>query len=369
MGHRNFCNFNQLAQQVSNFENVNAVTFAAVMKVVFVSAPPSAGRVHRASMLLEQALQELCLRQQGYECMVLPGNELPGMFAFAERRKQKQAITDLHPDLVIYASPVNLLPVRGLRTVVLLTAGADAPENKPAAKHDPKLAGFITDSSQLKKEISRSLEIPSEKINVVHFFEDITPNENAANFRDEHTSGKEYFFYCGPIDAESQWERVLQAFSQFKKWQHSGLQLLLAGDINPTYNTIFREKLNAYKYHSDVFTIDTTNAEKNQLITAAFSVLSTGNSFNERMDIINAFSARIPVIAHNGDISKDLCGDSALYANFTDQKDLSQQMISIYKNEGIYNHLVEKGRLSASRFSRQQMLDELHQSLLAATEQ
>lgn len=363
LGHRNFCNLNQLNDRVSNFENANAVTFAAVMKVVLVGAPE--GRVNLAGLMLERALQELCL-QQGYELITLPGNELPGMFAFAERKRQKQAITDLHPDLVMYASPVNLLPIRGLRIVVLLMAGADAPENARPAKHDPKLSGYITDSSQLKKEISRSTEIPPEKIDVVQFFEHIASNPDPSSTRDEHTSGKEYFFYSGPIDAEGQWERVLQAFSQFKKWQQSGLQLLLAGDIDPNYNSIFREKLNAYKYRNDIII---ANAEKNQLLTAAFSVLSTGNSFNERIDIITAFSTGIPVIAHNGNISKELCGDSALYANFTDHKDLSQQMISVYKNEGIFNHLVEKGRLTSSRFNRQQMLDDLHKGMLAAIEQ
>lgn len=339
------------------------------MRIVFVSAPPSDVLAQQASLMLEQAVQELCLRQPGYECIVLPGNELPGMLAFGERRKQTQSIVDLQPDLVIYASPVNLLPVRGLRMLVLLTAGAGAPQNHRAGKHHPKLSGFITDSAQLKKEISNSLQIPAGRISVIPLFEDVSVNDNASSVREAHTFDKEYFFYSAPMDAESQWERVLQAFSQFKKWQQSGFKLLLAGAIDQNYNTIFREKLNAYKYRDDIITIDTINAARTELITAAFSVLSTANSFNERMDIITAFNARIPVIAHNGAIGKDICGDSALFANFTDQKDLSQQMISVYKNEGIYNHLVEKGRLAASRFNRPQLLDELHRCMLQAAEQ
>jgi glycosyltransferase involved in cell wall biosynthesis len=339
------------------------------MRVVFVSAPPSDVQAQQASMLLEQAMQELCLGQQGYECMVLAGNELPGMLAFGEKRRQKQAIIELQPDLVIYASPANFLTIRGLRMLVLLTAGADAPENARIRKSDPKLAAFITDSPQLKNEISNAYGIAGDRISMVPFFEDVSTANDVIAIREAHTSGKEYFFYSGPIDAETQWERVLQAFSQFKKWQQSGLQLLLAGTINPNYNATFHEKLNAYKYRNDVITIDTINTDKNELLTAAFCVLSTAGSFNERMDIITAFNAGIPVIASDNAISKDLCVDSALFANFTDQKELSQQMISIYKNEGIYNHLVEKGRLAGSRFNRQQILNGLHRAMLKMTEQ
>lgn len=339
------------------------------MRVVFVSAPPSDVQAQKASIMLEQALQELCLQQQGYECRVLPGNELPGMLAFGQRQKQRQAVTDLQPDLVIYASPVNFLTIRGLRMLVLLTAGADAPQNHRTGKFDPRLAAFITDSPQLKQEISAAHEIPGECISIVPFFENSTTSQDAISIREAYTSGKEYFCYGGPIDAENQWERVLQAFSQFKKWQQSGFQLLLAGNVNPNYNATFQEKLSAYKYRNDVITIDTINAGRNDVLAAAFCVLSTAGSFNERMDILAAFNAGIPVIAHNNAISKDLCVDSALYANFTDQKELSQQMISMYKNEGIYNHLAEKGRLAGSRFSRQQMLDELHRAMREVIEQ
>jgi glycosyltransferase involved in cell wall biosynthesis len=339
------------------------------MKVVLVSAPPSDVQARQASLMLERAVQEVCLLRQGYECIVLPGNELPGVLAFGERRRQQQVLRNLQPDLVIYASPANVLPLRGLPMLVLLIAGAGAPQNKPAQKHQPKIAGFITDSGALKKEAANAFQMPSQQICVLPLFEAANIHDNASLIRETYTSGKEYFLYSGPIDAESGWERVLQAFSQFKKWQQSGLQLLLAGTIHPGYNDTFREKLNAYKFRDDVITSDATNAQNSELITAAFSVLSTANSFNERMDIITAFNAGVPVIAHNGAIGKDLCGDSVLYANFTEQRELSQQMISIYKNEGIYNHLVEKGRLAGSRFSRQQMLDELHCCMIAAAEQ
>ena len=78
--------------------------------------------------------------------------------------------------------------------------------------------------------------------------------------RDEFTNGKEYFFYTGDVDEEGQWEKVLQAFSQFKKWQQSGLQLVCGGHIHPTFSNVFHEKLEAYKYRQKAMKAGCTSA-------------------------------------------------------------------------------------------------------------
>ncbi len=333
------------------------------MKIVLITNKDDS-YAQKASVILEHALQQLCA-QHGYECIVLSGQRLPGRFAFAQRAKQKKAVKQLQPSIVIYASPMNFLPVKDLRIMVLVNKAAD---DRVVRKAGAKITAVITDSTYLKKQIIQSSGIPASRVCPIQFFdEEYAAVPNLSSFREEHTSGKEYFFYSGSIDPEGQWERVLQAFSQFKKWQQSGLQLVLGGIIEEGYQNIFSEKLNAYKYRQDVITPNNA-VENKKLIAAAFAVLSAAASFDERMDVINAFVSRVPVIAHDAAISRDLCGESALYANFKDARNLSQQLISIYKNEGIFNHLAEKGRLLASRFSRQQMLDELHRCLLAAAE-
>lgn len=280
------------------------------MKIVLVNAPPSDVHAKRAGNILEQAIRDL-----GHECIVLPGNELPGTLQFFEKRKQQQALRNLQPDLVIYCSQKNFLQVKDLRSVV------------------------ITD---------------------IQFWSD----ENIADaqaLRDEFAGGKEYFFYTGDIDEEGQWERILQAFSQFKKWQQSGLQLVLGGHIHSSFKNIFQEKLAAYKYKQDIIV-----QQNHQLPAAAFCVLSTASFPDEQMDIITAFKSGVPVIAHDAAPGKKLCGDSALYANFKDAKALSQQMISVYKNEAMYNHLSEKGKLAGSGYSRQQTLDQLSACIRSA---
>ena len=281
------------------------------MKIVLVNAPPSDVHAQRTGALLEQAIRDL-----GHQCIVLPGNELPGALHFFEKRKQQQALRNLQPDVVAYCSSKNFLPVKGLRSIV------------------------VNDDIQFWSD------------------ENIT---DLKLLRDDFTGGKEYFFYTGDIDAESQWERVLQAFSQFKKWQQSGLQLVLGGNINPSFKNIFQEKLAAYKYKQEIII-----QQNNQLPAAAFCVLSTASFPDERMDIVTAFKFGVPVIVHDAAPGKKLCGDSALYADFKDAKSLSQQMISVYKNEAMYNHLSEKGKLAASGYSRQQMLDQISARIVSA---
>ncbi|HYC29263.1 MAG TPA: glycosyltransferase [Chitinophagaceae bacterium] len=280
------------------------------MKIVLVNAPPSDVHAKRAGDLLEQAIKDL-----GHECIVMPGHELPGALQFFERQKQRQALKNLQPDVIVYCSAKNFLQVKGLRSVA------------------------ITD---------------------IQFWND-EKLTNPQALRDEFTAGREYFFYTGDIDADAQWERVLQAFSQFKKWQQSGLKLVLGGHIDPKFRNIFHEKLEAYKYKQDII------VQQNDLLpAAAFCVLSTADFPDERMDILTAFNHGIPVIAYDSAISKKLCGDAASYIDLKDAKALSQQMISIYKNEAMYNHLSEKGRLVSNGYSRQQMLEQINARIQAA---
>jgi glycosyltransferase involved in cell wall biosynthesis len=331
------------------------------MKIVLVNAPDAEMHAQHVTAI-KQLLHELCGRQ-GYGYMVLPGDELPGAFNFFKRRKQERAIRELHPDLLIYSSPKNLLTVKGIRTMVLLTAAGDSLTRNAALK----LTGVITDSAYIKKQLTQSTGIAAARVCAVQLYDDSDVESNAQQIRDELTGGKEYFFYGGDINSESRWERVLQAFSQFKKWQQSGLQLVLAGNIEATYGHIFQQKFEAYKYRHDVICLDPVETSKRKkLATAAFSVLSTADFFEERMDIINAFHAGIPVIAASAGISKDLCGECALYADFNNAKELSIQMIAVYKNEAMHNHLAEKGRLVSSRFSRRQSLEQLHHCINAA---
>jgi len=274
------------------------------MRIILVNAPPSDVHAQRSGALLEQAIKDL-----GHECVALPGKELPGALQFFEKRKQQQALRQLRPDVVVYCSQKNCLQVKGLRSIV------------------------IDDIVFLNEE----------------------------SFPGVQPLHREYFFYTGDVDADGQWERVLQAFSQFKKWQQSGLLFVLGGHIDPTFKNTFHEKLEAYKYKQDIIV-----QQDPQLAAKAFCVISTAKFIDERMDILTAFKFGIPVIA---DESSKFCGDSALYANFKDPKSLSQQMIAVYKNESMYNHLSEKGKLVSSGYSRQQTLEQLNARIQAAGEQ
>src|SRR5215213_6121156 len=116
------------------------------MKIVLVNAPDS--EVHSQHVvIIKQLLHELCSRH-GHECVVLTGNELPGAFNFFKRRKQQRAIRELHPDVLIYSSLKNILFVKGIRTMVVLTT-IDSSLKRDAAS---KLSGVITDSAYIKNQ-------------------------------------------------------------------------------------------------------------------------------------------------------------------------------------------------------------------------
>lgn len=342
------------------------------MRVVLVNAPAADVQAQRAALLIEQAVKQLCRNQPAYECIVIPGKERAGTFSFLQKQRQQQAIMKLDPDVVLYASPFNLLPVKTLKTAVLVTGLNNSSQIGLLKKQRSKLSAIITDSMQLKTEIAESFKIDEGRIQIVQLIEESIDENPATNpeTREKFTSGHEYFFYGGYIGENSNWGFVLQAFSQFKKWQQSGLQLVIAGVMETAYQQGFQEKLDTYKYRHDVICLnDAKPAEKNELVAAAFNVMDEAETFEGRMNILNAFRTGIPVIVHKNAMAEEFCGEAALYADFRNAGNLSQQMISLYKNEDAYTRLASKGKIISSHRTSAQMLSQLNHSLLTAIKQ
>ncbi|MGB8190955.1 MAG: glycosyltransferase, partial [Chitinophagaceae bacterium] len=165
------------------------------------------------------------------------------------------------------------------------------------------------------------------------------------------------------------WERLLRAFSQFKKWQQSGLQLVLTGPVDIDDQEDFREKLDAYKYRKDVAWLsDAGTDEKKQLASAAFALLVSDNSFAARLGLLKAFRASIPVITVKDPLMEEYAGDAVLYADWTDPASISKHMITLYKNEDLSNSLVAKAKERVAALSWQRSLDELYNHLIALAE-
>ncbi|HEY0677326.1 MAG TPA: glycosyltransferase [Chitinophagaceae bacterium] len=343
------------------------------MRFLLIHPPPGDRKGQRLAALLEQLVAEICTMYPGYDCRVQAGQELPGPLSLIGNFKREKAIREAQADLVIYSSFSNVLIPSKVKAVVITADPLDgAPGPKRIKKRiKGKLAGVITDTNALKATISGLFPNRENNIYLLKLMEPelIEPFAEGEEARSLHASGKEYFFYGGDISRNNEWEKILQAFSIFKKWQRSSLGLVLGGQIETGYEKLFGEKLNAYKYHTDIICLNTlSSTERKEVISGAFALLSGGLYFGEKMDIAQAYRSGIPVITDQNSIAAEFCGEAALYADFKDHDSISRQMISMYKNEDEFIRLVEKGKAVMTRFNQHELLHDLNTCLLHLAE-
>lgn len=218
-----------------------------------------------------------------------------------------------------------------------------------------------------KQEIIDRYKIESSKIDVVYSgasknFQTVDWKEKEA-IKEQYTEGKEYFLYNGDIHPSKNLLNLLKAFSHFKKWQKSNMQLVIVGTIAPGYEK-FTEDLKTYKYRNEVVMINSFSAEELEKITASAYALVYSTSFeNFPIPALQAIQAEVPVIISNVGAMPELFNDAALYVNPDDFKDIATQMILLFKDENKRNELVEKGKATAGKYSWDKTAELLWQAI------
>ena len=181
------------------------------------------------------------------------------------------------------------------------------------------------------------------------------------NIKIKYAGGREYFIITQCSRNTEELIGILKSFSIFKKKQQSNIQLLLTGVSSSILNE-FELKLATFKYRNDVHIYHVAVPQLRKIISASYGYLHPffpgGTS-----GILNAFAAGVPVIACDNDHYREIAVDAALYANAGDTESLANQLILLYKDEGLRNSIIEKGNERIRAFSRDEMISELWTAL------
>ena len=231
-----------------------------------------------------------------------------------------------------------------------------------------KAKQVATVSQFSKQETIDRYKIEEAKIDVVYSgaSKKVKPIDwkEKEDIKERYTEGKEYFLYAGDINPSKNLLNLLKAFSHFKKWQKSNMQLVIAGTIAPGYEK-FTEDLKTYKYRNEVVMIDAASEEELEKITAAAYALVYPASFeNFATPALQAMQANVSVIISNTGVMPELFEDAALYIDPDDFKDMAAQMMLLFKDENKRNELVEKGKQQAEKYSWDKTSELLWQAVL-----
>jgi hypothetical protein len=163
-------------------------------------------------------------------------------------------------------------------------------------------------------------------------------------YKGTHASGTEYFLAVAHQDKSS--IELLQAFSQFKKWQQSNMKLLLVPS-NGIQRSFLEEKLRTYKYRDDVVVIPAGLTVHNwyQLVSSAYATVLLEESAAAYLMALEAAKAGVSVIAPNSFAKSMHMKDRVtVYLEITPSS-IAEALLLVYKNEKIKGERIQNGLL------------------------
>lgn len=182
-----------------------------------------------------------------------------------------------------------------------------------------------------------------------------------------YAEGKEYFLFSGDLSPANNLFHLLKAFSHFKKWQKSNMQLIITGKLQSGYEK-FITSLDTYKYRNEVKILDPLPSETLARITAsAYAVLHTVYYDAMPAAALAAFTCEVPVICSNTGGLASLFADAALYADPFDYKDIAAQMILVFKDENKRDQLIRNGKIASEAYSFDKTVKNLWESVKDCT--
>jgi glycosyltransferase involved in cell wall biosynthesis len=182
----------------------------------------------------------------------------------------------------------------------------------------------------------------------------------------QQADNKEFFVAVIEDNDVDDFVLLLQAFSKFKKWQQSSMQLL----ILPKYESLgeaIEAKHKTYKYRDDVRLIE--GIEEKQIaaiIASAYAFIHLAKAYANLFILSIATQCSLPIISFEEDDVKEYAGNAGLYCKEKNAEALGNILIQLYKDENLHAQLKEEAIRQATDLNRKNYEEELWQ-LIEAT--
>lgn len=171
----------------------------------------------------------------------------------------------------------------------------------------------------------------------------------------------EYFLVLVSPDTVAQLTIVLKAFSIFKKWQRSSMNLVLLLFKIPDQDLI--PNFEQYKFREKVIIMQADEGEEKVLaMGGAYSVIYMAASISPEPFGLNALCAGVPIITIDNEFARSAYGHAALYCTFNEQS-LAEQMQILYKNENLKNRLIMNATAQTEKYELENSSRRLYEGI------
>lgn len=177
--------------------------------------------------------------------------------------------------------------------------------------------------------------------------------------RHSYTEGKEYFLMPVSSTPDQHILNVFKAFSRFKKWQQSNMQLIIQGNI-AGYKKM-RELLQTYKYRNDVKIIEDDPADREyaDILASCMAMIYLPADGKTAILLAEALQCGVPVITAATGALAEMGGDAVLYGDPANIEKLAGDMVTLYKDEKFRYALARKGKVQSASFNEETVMHRL----------
>ena len=176
---------------------------------------------------------------------------------------------------------------------------------------------------------------------------------------------KEFFITVLGDSDEKNFTELLKAFSKFKKWQQSSMQLILLPKEEAFANVIY-DKLDTYKYRDDVKLVnDADKKETADLMASAYAFLHMATQDADLLAVTAALQSGTPVLSFYTESLEEYCGDAAILVKEPGYEAFGDQLTQIYKNETLKSQMGEAALKRAQTLQQKEHAALLWQELNA----
>jgi glycosyltransferase involved in cell wall biosynthesis len=233
-----------------------------------------------------------------------------------------------------------------------------------------KASAVVTYSNIAKEELRNTTGINDEKIFMMPYSvnELFQPMEwhDKLYIKSRFSQNTEYFVAVLPDNDEKSFVELLKAFSKFKKWQQSGMQLLLLPK-EEVFSSAIDNKLDTYKYKNDVKLInDADSKETANIIATAYALLHVTTKDSDLWPVAAALQCATPVLAYYTESMQEYCGDAGLFVKDHNFESFGEQLIVLYKDETLRNKMSEAATEKAKLYHQKEHAEKFWQLLKQA---
>lgn len=217
---------------------------------------------------------------------------------------------------------------------------------------------IIAVSEFTKNEIIKYYKIDPEKIEVVYnaVGEDFLQSDYSGNelfeIRKKYNLPEKYVLYIGTLQPRKNIPRLIQAFAKVKE-KIPEIKLVLAGNRNAyNFDKNIDEEIKKNNLEGSVIFpgfIDEKDKSALFQLAKAFALPSLYEGFG--IPILEAMSQKIPVLASDIPVHREIANDGALYFNPESVDETQKKLYTILADENLRENLINLARVRLDFFS------------------